>query len=432
MSTLETRTNVEPSVGLHPTPLLRLRLRVLQASRGELQTVLADAIAENPCIEESPWDDVARHSVGGNGDPEVALENLAAAPPSMTEELLVQLRCTQLSPAERRVGEFVIGNLDDDGFLDATIEEIAVQTNVWPDLSIVERVVACVQEFDPPGIGARDRPESFVLQLRRRGLGDASLPVRLVREYLSAIVRKPVERVATMLGVSTEELQAAARLVARLDPSPGRGGGAMPARVVPDVTVSEVDGDFVVSLNEDGLPRLELRDGPTGGSTWRTWRRDAEWLLGALAQRRETLRLVSESVVRAQRDFLEGRGPLRPLVLRDVAGEIGRHESTVSRAVADKYVETPHGLLPLKAFFARRASAGGASAARVKDRIRELVAGEDTERPLSDDQIMRQLRGERLHVSRRTVGKYREELCVPPAARRRGELQPEAGCKRPW
>src|SRR5262249_47896323 len=164
-------------------------------------------------------------------------------------------------------------------------------------------------------------------------------------------VRKPVERVAKMLKVSTEELQAAARLVARLDPSPGRGGDAMAARVVPDVMGGEVDGDFVVSLNEEGLPRLGLRDGPTGGSTWGTWRRDAEWLLGALAQRRKTLRLITESVVRAQRDFLEGRGPLRPLVLHDVAGEIGRHESTVSRAVADKYVATPRGVLPLKAFF---------------------------------------------------------------------------------
>jgi RNA polymerase sigma-54 factor len=348
------------------------------------------------------------------------VDDLPAAAPTLHEDLLAQLCDAWLSPAEQRVGELVIGNLDDDGFLDATTEEIAVEAEVWPDVALVERVVACVQGFDPPGIAAHDRAESFVLQLRRRGFRDDSLPVRLVRECLSALVRRPLARIAEVLGASSQEVREAARLVARLDPSPGRRASEAQARVVPDVSVDVRDGELVVRVNDEGVPRLRLSDVRATGVAAREWRRSAEWLIAALAQRRETLHAVTTSIMRAQRDFLAGTGALQPLVLRDVAAEVQRHESTVSRTVADKYVETPRGVFPLKAFFARRVAAqGDTTAARVKRDITEILAQEDAARPLSDSQIAQRLSSEGVHVSRRAVAKYREELGLPAAALRR-------------
>jgi RNA polymerase sigma-54 factor len=415
-------TFVRPETKL--TPLLRFGLKLLQAPRAELDAIVAEAIIENPFIEEVPREGAPSSKARRDDDSAgPALDSYPSGPPSLQEELLSQLRHTELSPVELRVGESIIGNLDDDGFLEATIEDIARQAGVSPDLGIVERVLARVQEFDPPGIAARDRPESFVLQLRRRGFDDLSLPVRLVREYLSPLVRRPLDALAAKLGVSTEELRSAARLVARLDPSPGRENGG-PAWIVPDVAVRRDDGDLVVVVNDEGLPRLRLRDIRDRSVPLRAWRQSARLLLMALAQRRETLEAVTKTVVRAQRDFLEGRGPLRPLALRDVAGEIGRHESTVCRAIADKYVETPRGTFALKSFFARKTDArGDASADQVKARIAQLLAGEDRTQPLTDDQIVRRLREEGVQVSRRTVGKYREELGVPAAAGRR--VRPE-------
>src|SRR5262249_3564743 len=271
-----------------------------------------------------------------------------------------------------------------------------------------------------PGIAAHDRAESFVLQLRRRGFRDDSLPVRLVRECLSALVRRPLARIAEMLGASSQEVHEAARLGARPDPSPRRQASGAQARVVPDGAVDVRDGELGVRVNDEGVPRLRLSDVRATGAAGREWRRSGEWLIAALAQRRKTLHAVTTSIMRAQRDFLVGTGPLQPLVLRDVAAEVQRHESTVSRAVADKYVETPRGVFPLKAFFARRVAAHrDTTAARVKRDITEILAQEDAARPLSDDQIAQRLSSEGVHVSRRTVAKYREELGLPAAALRR-------------
>ncbi len=425
MTMLGTSLRPEVRCSTHVMLRLRLSLQVLQGTRAELASLIADAMAENPCIEELPWDGSPAGRIDHGA---IALDSLAAGAPSLLDDLTMQLRDAWLSPVERRAGELIIGNLDDDGFLEASVEEIAAQAAA-ADVSIVERVLTCVQGFDPPGIAARDRAESFVLQLRRRGFGDDSLAVRLVREYLSALVRRPVERIAEALGASPDEVRAAARLVARLDPSPGRRARDLAPRAEPDVAVEEVDGEVVVTVHDEGLPCLRLRPVHGGGARGKTWRRDAEWLLDALAQRRATLHAVTTSIMRAQRGFLAGTGTLEPLVLREVAAEVGCHESTVSRAVADKYVDTPRGVLPLKAFFARRTAAGdGATAARVKRCIADVLAREDPARPLTDDQIMRHLETAHVRVSRRTVGKYREELGVLPATLRRRE---EPRCATP-
>ena len=412
---------VAPSVrrGLHPALRIDQRVRysldVLHATRAELAALVAHALEDNPCIEEPSWERGAPSPVDRV---ELDLDDLPAPAPSLLDELRAQLADTWLSPFEREVAEFVIGNLDDDGFLDATTEEIAAQAGVT--VALVERVLACVQELDPPGIAARDQAESFVLQLRRRGFRDDSLPIRLVREHLPLLARRPLERIAEALGAPLHEVRDAAQVVARLDGSPGRRAAELLPRLEPDVSAAIVDGRVVVTLNDEAFPRLRLREPCAGGPGLDGWRTSAQWLIDALRQRRETLLSVTSSIMRAQRDFLAGTAPLQPLAMRDVAAEVCCHESTVSRAVADKYVETPQGVLPLKAFFARRVtSRNDTTAAEVKDRISVIVAGEDRSTPCTDDEIARRLAREGFRVPRRTVAKYREELGLPVAAVRR-------------
>ena len=349
---------------------------------------MAETLAENPCIEEPTWQ---RGAPSFTDRGELDLDDLPAPPPSLLDELRAQLGDVWLSTLEREVAEFIIGNLDDNGFLDATIEEIAAQAGV-PDVAIVERVLACVQELDPPGIAARDLAECFLLQLRRRGFRDDSLAIRLVREHLPTLARRPLERVAEALGAPLRDVRDAAQVLARLDRSPGRRAAELLPRLEPDVSAAIVDGDVVVGMNEEAFPRLRLREDPAGGPALAAWRTSAKWLVDALEQRRATLHAVTSSIMRAQRDFLAGSAPLQPLVLRDVAADIGRHESTVSRAIADKYVQTPQGVLPLRAFFARRVNPrDDTTAAEVKGRIVAIVADEDRSRPSSDDEIARRL-----------------------------------------
>ena len=411
---------IAPSVrrGLHPAlridQRVRYSLEVLHATRAELAALVAHALEDNPCIEEPSWERGAPSPVDRA---ELDLDDLPAPAPSLLDELRAQLADTWLSPFEREVAEFVIGNLDDDGFLDATTEEIAAQAGVT--VALVERVLACVQELDPPGIAARDQAESFVLQLRRRGFRDDSLPIRLVREHLPLLARRPLERIAEALGAPLHEVRDAAQLVARLDRSPGCRAAELLPRLEPDLSAAVVDGEVVVAVYEQACPLLWLRK-DVGGPELDAWRTSAQWLIDALRQRRETLLSVTSSIMRAQRDFLAGTAPLQPLAMRDVAAEVCCHESTVSRAVADKYVETPQGVLPLKAFFARRVtSRNDTTAAEVKDRISVIVAGEDRSTPCTDDEIARRLAREGFRVPRRTVAKYREELGLPVAAVRR-------------
>ena len=399
------------------TPRVRFNLYVLHATRAEVMTLVADAVEENPYVEQLPtWDDGHARRSAERGD--LDLDAFPAPAPSLQDDLRAQLSDIWLSRAESLVGDFIIGNIDDDGFLEVTTEEIAAQAGIT-DLAVVERVLACIQDLDPPGIAARDHAECFVLQLRRRGFRDDSLAIRLVREQLPMLARRPLERIAEALGAPLHEVRDAAQLVARLDRSPGRRAAELLPRLEPDLSAAVVDGEVVVAVNEQAFPLLRLRK-DVGGPELDAWRTSAKWLVDALEQRRTTLLAVTSSIMRAQRDFLAGTAPLQPLVLRDVAAELGCHESTVSRAVAEKYVQTAQGVLPLKAFFARRVtSRDDTTAAEVKDRISAIVAGEDGSRPCSDDEIARRLAREGLGVSRRTVAKYREELGLPVAAVRR-------------
>ena len=410
------KTGVRPD--LRVAPRARFNLDVLHATGAEVTRLAAEAAEENPFVERPPaWEGGRAPRSAERGD--LDLDALPAPAPSLQDDLRAQLSDIWLSRAERLIAAFIIGNIDDDGFLEATTEEVAAQAGL-ADVAMVERVLACVQELDPAGIAARDLAECFVLQLRRRGFRDDSLPIRLVREHLPILARRPLERIAQVLGAPLHEVRDAAKRVARLDRSPGRRGAELLPLLEPDLSAAVVDGEIIVAVNEEAFPRLTLRKGPRGGPELDAWRTSAKWLVDALEQRRATLLAVTRSIMRAQREFLAGTAPLQPLVLRDVAAELGCHQSTVSRAVAEKYVQTAQGVLPLKAFFARRVtSRDDTTAAEVKDRISAIVAGEDGSRPYHDDEIARRLTGEGLRVSRRTVAKYREELGLPVAAVRR-------------
>jgi RNA polymerase sigma-54 factor len=359
------------------------------------------------------------------------LENTLVRSASLTEHLIWQLRMTGLNAVEESVAALMIGNMDKDGYLQVAIEDVAFQSG--QDFDVVERALRRIQELDPPGVGARDLRECLLLQIRADGKAD-SIPARIVTEYLGMLESKRYDKIARELGVAVEEIVAAASYIATLEPKPGRNFGDGDVRyITPDVFVQKIGDELVVILNDEGLPRLRvsnfyrrvLGDANTGDAKRyiQEKMRAAAWLIKSIQQRQRTLYLVTSSIVRFQREFFEhGISHLKPLVLKDVAMDIGMHESTVSRATANKYVHTPQGTFELKYFFTsslQGADGDEVSAESVKDRIRAIIGQEDPRHPLSDQHIAKMLATEHVGIARRTVAKYREMMGVLPSSKRR-------------
>ena len=348
--------------------------------------------------------------------------------PSLAENLLWQVRMARLTPQEERIAALLIGNLDKDGYLQSSVAEIASQADVGEEM--VEPVLGIVQEFDPLGVGARDLRECLLLQLKGLDLAD-SLVVTIVAHHLQALEGKRFDRLAKELNVSTEEVAQAVRLIASLEPKPGRNFGEGEARyITPDVYVQKVGNEYVITLNNEGLPRLRvssyyrrlLSQEGEAKEYIKEKLRAAVWLIKSIDQRQHTLRLVVESIVKFQREFLDkGVAYMRPLVLRDVASDIGMHESTVSRVVANKYIASPQGAYPLRYFFTTslKGRQGQEIAAEsVREKIREMISREGPASPLSDEDIARALAAD-VVIARRTVAKYRESMRILPSAKRR-------------
>jgi RNA polymerase sigma-54 factor len=470
------------------TPQLRQAIKILQVSRAELETLVDQELTENPVLEENldekvegppevptvdgqngaeewqadgekpeveaastvsdiDWKEYAEnysndiHGSTGHGaasndddDRRAALENVLVKRTLLPDHLMWQLRLSDLSDAEKEVGGLIIGSLDKDGYLPIQPEEIAFLADTWPDVEIVERVLRRIQEFDPPGVAARDLAECLLLQLRQMGADDDSLPARIVRDYLPMLESRRFDRLARDLGVTIDQIAEATKLISVLEPKPGRDFGDSDTRyVTPDVNVHKVGEEYVVTLNEEGLPRLRVSSfyrrmlGTNGSPEARGYiqekMRAAAWLIKSIHQRQRTLYMVTSSIVKFQTDFLEhGVSHLRPLVLKDVANDIGMHESTVSRATAGKYVHTPQGTFELKYFFTSSLRGGhGAevSAESVKDKIRGIIAKEDARKPLSDQYIAELLGKEQIDIARRTVAKYRELMGILPSSKRK-------------
>ena len=365
---------------------------------------------------------------------EYSLENRAEAPPDLADHLTEQLGLSDTPAGLREVCAFLIGNVDRDGYLRVTVEEVAQA--VPCSLADAEKAVALLQSFDPVGVGARDLAECLLLQARAAGVATPLL-VDLVTHRLAEIGSRPAPLLARLMGVPVEELTEAVGWIRKLDPKPGRMyDSSRTIYVEPDVAVVRSGDDYVVLFNDDGLPRLRVSslyrrmlaadDGSLDGdgrSYLREKMRAAQWLMKSLDQRKRTIVRVAESIVKKQRDFLDyGVAHLRPLVLRDVAEDIGMHESTVSRVVSNKWIATPRGLLPMKFFFhSAIASSGGedVSSLAVKGKIRDLVESEDPTLPLSDARLSELLSREGIRIARRTVAKYREELRIPASSIRK-------------
>jgi RNA polymerase sigma-54 factor len=371
---------------------------------------------------------------------------------TLLDNLTEQLHMLELDDETRRIGEYLIGCLDDHGFLSVPLEEVADQLGAPREA--VETALRKIQELDPPGIGARDMPECLLIQLKALGRED-SLAAAVVRDHFEAFKQKQFQEIARALKVTPVDVQEAGREIASLNPRPGAQIALEDAPyVVPDLVVEKLDGVYVVSLAEGSVPRLRVSrqyreilgkqppstngeaSAPPSEAAERARAarteevrfvqdklKSANWLIQTIEQRRRTMIKVMECIVESQRDFFE-RGPeaLRPLTLQDVAEKIGMHESTVSRVTTNKYVQIPRGVVPLKYFFSSgldTESGDSVSSKMAMERIRLMIEKEDRRKPLSDQKIAELLRKEGLIVARRTVAKYREKLGILSARYRK-------------
>jgi RNA polymerase sigma-54 factor len=396
----------------------------------ELDALFANYLHDGPSAAPA-WDDGEERS----------LENSPARAESMFDDLCSQLRMLQVREGLEPVCEFIIGNLDPDGYLRTSDGELATQLGV--PVEEVREAIAFVQRLEPPGIGARSLKECFLLQLERleREIEPEMLALtkRVVGEAFEDVLHQRWDRLAQKLGVPRDSVRAVMEVLRHLDPHPGARLGPNDNQAIePDVVVVKDGDQWRVVLNDDGLPRLRISprylrllqsrtlEGEARGYL-RERMRSALWFLRSVEQRQSTIARVASAIVRRQDGFLErGIAQLRPLVLRDIADDIGMHESTVSRVVANKFMATPRGIFPLKFFFhsaISHALQGDISSIVVKERIKELIDQEDAAHPLSDARVARQLNRLGIRIARRTVAKYREELGVPSSEQRRRVLR---------
>ncbi|OQX05355.1 MAG: RNA polymerase sigma-54 factor [Desulfobulbaceae bacterium A2] len=353
--------------------------------------------------------------------------------PGIDSHLRWQVVYLQLSPADEEVAETIIGNIDDHGFLQASIEEISAATGAGQDA--VAEVLRKMQAFDPPGIAARSVQESLLLQLERRGLG-GSLAATIVRDQLPLLETRNYTALARSTGASPAQVTEAMNVITSLTPYPGNEySGEDTSYIIPDVFVFKVEDRFVIRLNDDGLPQLRLsaeyqsllgdpsRVNGEGRSYLRDKLRNAEWFIKSVEQRQRTIYKVMESLLKFQYEFFEhGPSRLKPLILRDVADDIGMHESTISRVTSHKYAHTPQGIFELKFFFSTGLSGDDGemvAAASIRNRIQQIVKAEAVDKPLSDSHIAEMLAGEGIRIARRTIAKYREQLGILPVNLRR-------------
>jgi RNA polymerase sigma-54 factor len=410
------------------------------------ETPAAETPAEAPGqgegdpLSEAGWESYLEPYTGGGGMREVpgdddrpSVETTLTRRATLTEHLEWQLQLSSLPIEEDVVARLIIGNLDDRGYLQASIEDLARQAGVRE--SVVEAALARVQELDPAGVAARDLRECLRIQARVLGIEDP-IVLRILDEHLDRLIKPDFRGVAKAMGIAVEEVAAAARVIGKLEPRPGRAfGGEDPVYIVPDIYVTKVGDEFHIQLNDDGLPRLRIsslyREVLARGSSAPKDTRDyvnekvrsAMWLIKSIHQRQRTIFKVMQSILKHQREFFErGINYLKPLNLRDVADDIEMHESTVSRVTTNKYAHTPQGIFELKYFFnssINRVDGEAVASESVKERILRLIRNEDPARPLSDQRIAEMLRVANINIARRTVTKYRESMKILSSTKRR-------------
>jgi len=446
------------------TPSLQQAIKLLPLTTLELAEVLEQEVMENPLLEEVPQEQPSAEEIAqeeakteredilkeidvekffedylDDGDhrrtrsaeiPELPpIENTLTEQPDLYDHLMWQLHMSVSDEFTLEIGDAIIQNLDADGLLRASVDEIA---NLGPyPMEEVQKALTIIQGLDPAGVAARDLNECLRLQLRNLGLEGSPTDI-MVRDHMKQLQSHQYPEIGRQMGLSPDEVSHHLEIIKRLDPKPGlKYSPDKSSYVIPDVFVVKEGDDYKIVLNDDGLPKLRIS--PTyrrmldvkevGGEETRNYvkekLRSALWLLKSVDQRQRTIYKVSESIIRHQRGFLDsGITHLRPLVLRDVATDIGMHESTVSRVVANKYMHTPRGVYELRFFFHSGITSNmgeAISSVTIKDKIRKRIEAEDPFRPLSDSRIAELLGSDGLPLARRTVAKYREELRIPPS-----------------
>jgi RNA polymerase sigma-54 factor len=477
MNWLQPKLNLRVAQKQILTPGLVQMVSVLALNRLELREMINQEIMENPVLEElaeesttaesytdetflkaetekvpetpaaNPFDEfdfgsffsqyldtgAERASNGEHEDVEKpSFDKFLSSPSSLSDHLAWQLSMSICTETVRKIAEGVIGNLDENGYLTATLEEIAESGNYSAE--DVEEALAMVQEFDPPGVGARTLEECLLMQLKVVDPQN-TLAQQIIAEHLKLLQNNQMKEVARALNRPVELVKRAVDVIKRLDPKPGlRYNKIEPRLVEPDVQFRKVDGEWQVFMNDDDLPQLRLN--PTYR---RLLARDAAdrdvrnyvkerftaaiQLMKNIEQRKHTIVKVCQSILRRQHEYLDyGPDQLKPMMIKEVAEEVGVHPSTVSRAVANKYVHTPSGVLELRSFFSESVNGpqgSEMSLLSLKRRVKQMIEGEDTSHPLTDDQITKKLGDEGIQVTRRTVAKYREDLRIPSTHRRR-------------
>jgi RNA polymerase sigma-54 factor len=352
-------------------------------------------------------------------------------PVTLQEHLLNQLSLSGISGELREVAANLIGNIDENGLLQVDLEEMSFDLAI--PYHLLEESRALIQSFDPVGVGAGDLRDCLLIQLERMGKHH-SLEYRIVDHHLDDLARKRYPQIAKKLSVSPEQITEAAAHIARLDPKPGsRFGTDNNTYVTPDVTVEKVGDDWVVSMNNEQIPRLRISNSykdlmaSGNGKDARAYIRDkiraGKFLIKSIHQRQDTIRGIAEEILKRQKDFFDhGTAHLKPMNMAQVADVVGVHETTVSRAVSGKYVATPHGVFEMKYFFTTgyaTTNGGEMSNTSVKQALADLVASEDTKKPYSDETIVKELNKQGIQIARRTVAKYREALNILPSHMRR-------------
>lgn len=450
-------------------PQLRQSLELLQVPILELRTLVQQEMQQNPTLEEKLPQNEQVEVESGSSEPEDTKEldfkeefkvlarlddewreyfqqnqthhysaedaqkrqfffDSIAQPKSLQEHLASQVALAGLSELDRPVADLLIGSINDDGYLTTSIEELSQATGF--DVARLRELLELIQEFDPIGVGARDLKECLLLQLQRLGKED-SLVASIVRDHLDELGARKYANVAKAMKMSVEEVQQVAHFIGTLEPKPGRMFTAeAPAYVLPEVVVQKVGDEYIIILNRDQIPHLfiskhyrQLMDDAGTSNEVKAYVRDkiraGALLIKSIHQRQQTIYRIAFEIVRVQRDFLDhGLSHLKPLTMVEIASLLGIHETTVSRAIANKYMQTPRGTFEMKYFFTpgyKNVDGVEVSNKTIKDTIAQIVAAEDTTNPLSDQAMVAMLKEKGITVARRTIAKYRNELRILPS-----------------
>lgn len=477
---IELRQQLKLTQQLVMTPQLQMAIRLLQLSRLELMDAVRQELEENPALEEvqeeivpedRPVESTEQAEVSSSEEPETRevtieerirddvdwssyleeyntpgkttfegedkeapqFEAFISKKDSLSDHLLWQFLMTSPTPEEERIASLIVGNLNRDGYLELSLTDIAEVAGSAPE--DVERILALLQTFDPVGVCARNLQECLRIQLRHLGINDHTV-TSIIENHLNNLENRNFKAIARALKTDLEHIIAAVNVIRALEPRPGREfNDETPQYITPDIYLYKLDEEFVIMLNDDGMPRLRVnsfyqnamgREGQLAGSAKEYMQekiRSAAWLIKSIQQRQKTIYRVMESILKFQRDFFDkGIASLKPMVLRDVAEDINMHESTISRVTTNKYVYTPLGIFELKYFFnssINSVQGDAVASASVQERIRQLIENEDSRKPYSDEKIAQILKASNIDIARRTVAKYREMMRILPSNKRK-------------